>query len=243
MEQGRGASPLVQAMSDGYPRMRGYAYGSMRVIAFVTQKGGSGKSTLAFCCAVAASESGRSALILDSDPQGTAEAWYQDREAETPRLVKVSGHQLGEAVEKAREHGFDTVFIDTPGRDEPATAAAIRAADFCVIPCRPTPGDMKATPPTVATIRRLGKCAAFVLTQTPPRGVRLKEAEAGLSVLGMVCPVHIVHRTAYQDAQGGGLGVTEFEPMGKAAGEIRALWAWMERKMEKLGDATQADVA
>ena len=135
------------------------------------------------------------------------------------------------------------MFIDTPGRDEPATAAAIRAADFCVIPCRPTPGDMKATPPTVATIRRLGKRAAFVLTQTPPRGVRLKEAEAGLSVLGMVCPVHIVHRTAYQDAQGGGLGVTEFEPMGKAAGEIRALWAWMERKMEKLGDATQADVA
>ena len=64
---GQGSIPLVQAMSDGYPRMRGYAYGSMRVIAFVTQKGGSGKSTLAFCCAVAASESGRSALILDSD--------------------------------------------------------------------------------------------------------------------------------------------------------------------------------
>lgn len=77
----------------------------MRVIAFVTQKGGSGKSTLAFCCAVAASEGGRSALILDSDPQGTAEAWYQDREVETPRLAKVSGLQLDDAVEKRASTG------------------------------------------------------------------------------------------------------------------------------------------
>jgi len=215
----------------------------MNVISFVTQKGGSGKSTLAISCAVRATELGQRVLMLDMDPQGTAEAWYQDRDAEFPKLARVQSTQLAVALDGARQKGFDTVIIDTPGRDEPVTTAAVRAADFIIIPCRPTPGDMKATPPTAATVTRLGKKAAFVLTQTPPRGPRLKEAETGLSMLGLVCPVRIVHRAAYQDAQGAGLGVTEFESDGKAARDIAALWTWITNKMEKLSHDQKAHVA
>ncbi len=93
---------------------------------------------------------------------------------------------------------------------------------------------MKATPETVRTVDRLERPAAFVLTQAPPRSYRITEAERGLSMLGMVSPVKIVMRNAYQDAQGAGLGVTEFEPEGKAAQEIRDLWAWIDKKMEKM---------
>ena len=128
---------------------------------------------------------------------------------------------------------FDVVLIDNPGRDEPSTAVAIPHVDLYLIPCRPTPADMKAMPPTVATINRLGKLSAFVLSQTPPRGYRIQEAAKGLSVVGMVAPVHIVSRNAYQDAQGMGLAVTEFEPDGKAAAEIRELWQWITKKLEK----------
>ena len=71
--------------------------------------------------------------------------------------------------------------IDIPGRDEPATTPAGRPADFWVIPCRPTPMDMKAIPPTVATVNRLLKQAVFVMTQTPARGERVREAEVGLT--------------------------------------------------------------
>jgi len=213
----------------------------MRVIAFVTQKGGSGKSTLAFCCAVRAQQEGKRVLLLDLDPQATAEQWYLDRESETPNLIKLRAAQLEEAVNGARRGGYDFLIIDTPGRDEPATAAAIRAADFCVVPCRPTPGDMKATPPTIETINRLGKQAAFVLTQTPPRGARVSEAESGLKMLGIVSPVRIVQRSAYQDAQGRGLGVNEYEPDGKAAQEIAALWKWVVRKLEKVNHETKAN--
>ena len=206
----------------------------MRMIAFVTQKGGSGKTTLAVNLAVAAEEAGAKVLILDLDPQASAEAWYQDREAERPRLARADAGELPRAVELARRQGFSHVLIDTPGRDEPAVAAAIRVADFCVVPCRPTPADMKATPATAATIRRLEKPAAFVLTQTPPRGFRIREAELGLAVLGPVAPVGVVARNAFQDAHGRGLGITEYEPEGKAAREIRELWAWLARKVEKL---------
>ena len=156
------------------------------------------------------------------------------RDDDKPQVIRLAAPDLDRALKAAREKGFDVVLIDTPGRDEPGAAAAIRVSDFCVIPCRPSPADMKATPATVETIRRLNKPAAFVLTQTPPRSYRNREAEQGLGVLGMVCPVHIVLRNVYQDAQGAGLGVTEFEPDGKAAGEVRELWDWINKKIRKV---------
>lgn len=207
----------------------------MRVITFVTQKGGSGKTTLATSCAVAAGQGGHKTIIFEMDPQGSAEAWYQDREADTPRLARVTSNELDSAIQKAKSGGFQIVIIDTPGRDDPATTAAIRVADLCVIPCRSTPADMKATPPTAAAIKRLNKAAAFVLTQTPVRGFRINEARTGLGMLGMVAPVAIVSRNTHQDAYGAGLGVTEFEPEGKAADEIRELWGWLESRLEKVG--------
>lgn len=206
----------------------------MRVISLISQKGGTGKSTLTINLAIAAEAAGTQALILDADPQGTAEAWFQDREADLPLLVRVTSTELETALERANTSGIDWVLIDTPGRDEPATAAGIRVADFCLIPCRPSPADMKACPPTVATMRRLNKPFAFVLSQTPPRGYRIREAEKGLSILGPVCPSPIVSRTSYQDAQGLGLGVTEYDTEGKAASEIMNLWQWLEKKIGKL---------
>ncbi len=213
----------------------------MWVITFVTQKGGSGKTTLALSCAVAAEEHGLRTLILDMDPQRSAEAWYQVREAATPKMAAVTAAQIPDAIARVRPH-FDVVLIDTAGRDEPSASVAIRHADLCLIPCRPTPADMKATPSTVATITRIGKLSAFVLNQTPPRGYRIREAAKGLSVLGLVAPRHIVSRNAFQDAQGAGLAVTEFEPNGKAAAEIRELWQWITKKLEKLTDAQEARI-
>ena len=102
----------------------------MRVIAFVTQKGGSGKTTLCLNLAVAAEQAGKQALIVDLDPQGTAEAWYQDREAESPRLIRAEPADLPRVVAAAERQGFSHVLLDTPGRDEPGVAAAIRAAGF-----------------------------------------------------------------------------------------------------------------
>jgi len=206
----------------------------MTVITFVSQKGGVSKSTLSINCAVAAESAKRRTLLIDLDPQGTAEQWYQEREADTPRLVKIAAAELDKAIQTARQQGFQTVLIDTPGRDEPVTTAAIRTADFCVVPCRPTAADMKATPPTVNTLKRLQKPFAFVLTQTPPRGFRIREADQALSVLGIVAPIPIVHRTTYQDAFTVGQSVTEFEPEGKAAAEITQLWQWITTKADKL---------
>jgi chromosome partitioning protein len=51
-------------------------------------------------------------------------------------------------------------------------------------------------------------------------------------VLGVLAEPPIAQRNDHQDAIGAGQGVTEFNPSGKAAEEIRALWAWVKHKMK-----------
>jgi chromosome partitioning protein len=71
-----------------------------------------------------------------------------------------------------------------------------------------------------------------VLNQTPPRSYRIRDAADGLAVLGILPDVNIVARTDHQDAIGVGQGVTEFNPKGQAAMEVRKLWGWIEKRMQ-----------
>ena len=86
----------------------------------------------------------------------------------------------------------------------------IRVSDLCLVPCRPTPADLRSVSPTLAAIHRLEKDFAFVLNQTPPKGFRVRDTSEGLKVLGMLADVAVVSRTDHQDAIGAGQGVTEF---------------------------------
>lgn len=205
----------------------------MPIVSFVTQKGGSGKSTLAINCAVAASQSGRRVALLDMDAQRTAETWASKREAAEPEVMKISSGELHDALKAAQKVNFEWVLIDTPGQHAPGAAAAIQVADLCVIPCRPTWPDLEAIKPTVEATRRQDKAAVVVLTQTPWRSYRIAEANELLGESLKVCPVNIVSRTAYQDALGLGLGVTEFDPEGKAAEEMTELWKWIRQYANK----------
>ena len=203
----------------------------MKAIAFVTQKGGSGKSTLCINLAVAAQEAGRSICILEMDRQATVSDWSELRKQETPEVAQVDATQLDGVLAKLADSHYDYVFIDTPGVDSPGTLSAIRAADLCIVPSRPTPADLRAFRPTLAAIYRLKKQFAFVLNQTPARSYRVRDAAEGLIELGVLPDVNIVLRNDHQDALGLGLGVTEFNPNGQAADEIRRLWKWVAMRV------------
>lgn len=209
-----------------------------KIISFVTQKGGSGKTTLCVNFAVAAIQTGNSAnrvLIIDTDKQGTAQKWFERRELSEPPLLPVANTtDIEKAVMSARAQKFDWVFIDTPGKDDAAVAAAIRLSDFCIVPTRSSSADLEATPATRETISRLEKPFAFVLTQTPPRSFRIADAMRGLSLMGLVCPHPIVSRMAYQDAQTAGQSVLEYEIDERASEEIKKTWAWLARKIRKV---------
>jgi chromosome partitioning protein len=215
----------------------------MRTIAFVTQKCGSGKSTLCINLSIAAQEAGRSVCILEMDRQATISDWAENREGDRPEVAQVDANQIDAVIERLKGSGYDYVFIDTPGVDSPGTLSAIRAADLCVIPCRPTPADLRAFKPTLAAIYRLDKRFAFVLNQTPARSFRVRDAAEGLAVLGVLPDVHIVLRNDYQDAIGLGKGVTEFNPDGQAAEEIRRLWTWVDKRMKATAPAEKPSPA
>jgi chromosome partitioning protein len=204
----------------------------MRTIAFVTQKGGSGKSTLCINLSVAAQEAGRSVCILEMDRQATISDWAENRTKDGPEVAQIEAQQLEEVMKRLKDSSYDYVFIDTPGVDSPGTLSAIRVADLCVIPTRPTPADLRAFKPTLAAVYRLEKKFAFVLNQTPPRSYRVRDAAEGLAVLGVLPDVNIVLRNDYQDALGLGQGVTEFNPEGQAADEIRRLWTWVDKRVK-----------
>lgn len=207
---------------------------TLKTIALVTQKGGSGKSTLAIGLAVAAMEEGEKVYILETDRQGTVSNWATRRENAEPGVDQVEGADgLAKALQLLAKDGRSLVLIDTPGVDSPTVTAAIRHADLCLIPTRPSPADIEATRPTLAAIQRLERPFGFVLNQTPTRSFRNAEAAEGLKMFGILAQPPLVMRNDHQDALGAGMGVTEFATEGKAAEEIRALWGWVKRKMKE----------
>jgi chromosome partitioning protein len=210
----------------------------MKTITFVTQKGGTGKSTLAISLAVAAEEAGRKTYVLDLDPQGSTQNWYQRREAEGPAVDTTTAAQLPAALASLKSHGYDFIIIDTAGVDTPATAAAMRAADLCLIPVRPSIMDIEASRPTVSSLLRLNKAFAFVLNHCPSgRNMRITDAGRALGTLGHLAEPAFVTRADHVDAVALGQGVTERDPRGKAAGEIRDLLSWIEKNAEGVRNA------
>ena len=204
----------------------------MRTVVVGTQKGGSGKSSLATGLAIAAMEEGQRVAIIETDPQGTVSNWARRRDNPEPRVVQVNtGIEIDRALLALKHAGCKLVVIDTAPTINTLSMSAFSAADFCLIPSRPSPADIEAALPTLNAIRKLGKPFAFVLNQAPARSFRLSEAAVALNAVGVLALPYIVQRNDHQDALGAGLGVTEYAPGSKAAEEIRGLWRWVSKEL------------
>lgn len=200
----------------------------MKTIALVSQKGGSGKSTLAVHLAVCAEINGQSAAIIDLDPQASAVSWSERRKASSPAVVKATPAQLAGLLDQAKKQNADLVIIDTAGWSDVAQAQAVESADLVLIPCRPTVLDLDAISETLRIVQLAsGKRAAIVLNSIPPYEGREQEARKVLDGLASVAPVAIYQRVAYCDAMNDGRSVEEYDPKGRAAEEIRALYHWV----------------
>lgn len=208
----------------------------MRTITLVTQKGGAGKTTIAASLAVAAAAAGENVVALDLDPQGSLAGWGDTRERDNPVVDRITAAQLPklpDILEALKQRKFTLAILDTAGMESTSGNLAMKAADLCLIPARPSRLDLQATLPTVESLMRLEMKDrfAFVLNQCPPgRSTRSSEAAKGLSMFGVLAEPTLTQRADHQDALAAGLGVTEYAPEGKAADEMRALWAWVKRK-------------
>jgi len=215
-------------------------------IALASQKGGTGKSTLSIGLAVAAMEDSERVCLLETDAQGTISNWGIRRAHPDPAVERiVDRFQLDRTLRMLVRRSCTLAIIDTPGSDNDITTAAIRMADLCLIPVRPSLADIEAASPTLKAIHRYDKAFAFVLNQAPVRGRRLAHVATGLHEVGALAFPYIALRNDHMDSLAAGLAVSEFAPNGIAAAEIRALWAWSKRKLASAasGEESAPDLA
>jgi len=205
----------------------------MRIIVFATQKGGCGKSTLAACLAVAAQEAGERVLLLDMDPKKSLSRWGSKRNDRNLLVRAVSPTQLPATLRGLTAHHVSLVLIDTPFLESPAALAAIKAADLVVVPARPATFDIWASEVTGRRLKLMGRDFVFLLNQCPPSGTSspMQEATEALEAVGSLLRPRIRSRVAFLHAARRGKGVTEVNPKGEAAREIRELWLALRRRL------------
>jgi chromosome partitioning protein len=201
----------------------------MQTIAILSQKGGAGKTTLAVNLAAEAARS-RVSLIIDTDPQATASRWGQWRGGGDPEVVDCGAPTLlAVKLAKAGELGADLAVIDTPPHADAMARQAARLADLLLIPCRPRAFDLAAIEATAELVRSSRKPAFVVFNAGPPRAPHIYREAASLieGDFGLqIAPVVLPERAAFHHSVATGLTAPEHEGHGKAAGEIRELWAW-----------------
>jgi chromosome partitioning protein len=121
------------------------------VIAIASQKGGVGKTTLALGLAAATADSSGRALVVDVDPQGSADEIAEAAGDSLPfEFAAESDPKVLGQLRKARE--FDTIIVDTPGslEGQAVLAGVLAAADLVIIPLTP---ERAALTPTLRTAR------------------------------------------------------------------------------------------
>ncbi len=208
----------------------------MKTIVIANQKGGSGKSTITVHLAAAAEQAGDGpAVISDTDPQGTAADWFNQRKKaniDTPRYAALTLADLAGRVQALDEAGAAYLFIDTAPSIGAVNAELLALADLILIPLNPTPADLRALVKGLPLVRQSGKPFQFVLTRVRPNLRNNDGAAVALDALGLVLTTRMHERVIYAETFAHGKTALETDAKGVAAEEVRVLWGEIKRKLE-----------
>lgn len=181
------------------------------IVAVAGTKGGAGKTTTAVCLALEAADRGRDVVLVDLDPQGTAQEWVPELTKHLPQAQTV-----GEIV--AVTAGHDLAILDTPPGAAPQTVAALQAADIVVAVTGLGPGDMRGLqhllrivdPDLIVPTRRDARrtlhghgLAALrsrfddIVTEPVPMSAAIERAQANQTGPPWLTPVAIAYRAVY----------------------------------------------
>jgi len=138
---------------------------------------------------------------------------------------------------------FDLVLIDAGGRDNATFRSALVAADQIVIPIAPSAYDVWASAEVFRLLEELSMArpnlfSAVLFNQIIPRTVVAREAIKAVGEYQMpVLETRLHARVAWKQAAGEGLSVTEWQPKGAAAAELRKLSHELGIKQEMYHEA------
>lgn len=209
----------------------------MKTLVIANQKGGSGKSTLTVHLAAAAERAGDGpALLSDTDPQGTAGDWFNQRKkagVDAPRYAPLALSELESNIAALARAGAEYLFIDTAPSVGSVNEALFAQANLILIPLNPTPADLRALVKGLPAIKRSGKPFCFALTRVRSNLRNNEAAAMALEALGLVLPARMHERVIYAETFAHGKTASELEPDGIAAQEISALWKAVKSRIQE----------
>lgn len=207
----------------------------MKTIVIANQKGGSGKSTLTVHLAAAAEAANDGPIIItDTDPQGTAGDWFNQRKKagiDTPRYAPLALSDLSDKLRALDAAGAAYLLIDTAPSVGAVNAELFAEADLILIPLNPTPADLRALVKGLPLVKQSGKPFNFILTRVRPNLRNNDGAAMALEALGLVLPTRMHERVIYAETFAHGKTALETDPKGIAAQELTALWLAVKEKI------------
>jgi len=174
-------------------------------------------------------------LVIDLDPQQSAERWHPVRQRSTgskddPSIAAGPHQKLPDMLKTARKLGAELVLIDTPPKLDKAIVPALREATLVLVPSKTSILDLQALEDSAHLIglaKADGK-ALVILNAVPvgkAREAAIKESLRYASRLELkVAPERLSELPAFSQGLKTGRGVTETEKNGTAAKEIDALY-------------------
>ena len=199
------------------------------IIAVVNQKGGAGKTTIALNLAAALAAEGKRVLLVDADPQQTAQDWAAVRSLPPPfQVIGLAKPVLHRDLPKMAAD-YDHVVIDGAPRNYEVARSAIAAADVVLIPVQPSGADFWASRETVGLVKEAHgfketQKSVFVISRKIGRTVLSRDIADALAEFEIpILQAGTTQRVVYAETMTGGTTVIEQQPRGAAAEEIRTI--------------------
>lgn len=205
----------------------------MKTLAILSQKGGTGKTNTAVNLAVAAQRAGHTSCLIDLDPQASASKWGDRREGDTPDVYSAHASRLKETLYSAEQNGTTLTIIDTAPSTDPSLLTVAKSSDLVLIPCRPGMFDSEAIQSTILVAEMAQVPVRILFNAVRSNSSLIDEAKSAVEVYGVPCvPCTLGDRVDFARSVIYGMNVQEYEPSGKAASEVNALYKYIAKELE-----------
>ena len=192
-------------------------------------KGGSGKTTVATNLAVMGAKE-RDVLLIDADDQETATDFTILRNETLPEGAGYTGIKLtGPAVRTETQrlsNKYDTILIDTGGRDTASQRAALSVANILLVPFIPRSFDIWTLEKVSTLVEEMRSAnpdleTYIFINRADPRGPDNEDTAEALKEATSLQFIHtpLGSRKAYSNAAAQGLSVIELKPQDPKATE------------------------